>query len=72
MTLGYSLPKELFANNFIQGLTFTAIGRNLWIIDKSLPYGDPEAGLSSGNVQGYQSGAYPSTKDYGFSIKLEF
>ena len=72
MTLGYSLPKHLFAKNFIQGMTLTAIGRNLWIIDKSLPYGDPEAGLSSGNVQGYQSGAYPSTKDYGFSIKLEF
>ena len=23
---------------------------------KNLPYADPEAGLSSGNVQGYQSG----------------
>jgi hypothetical protein len=72
MTLGYTLPKHLFAKNFIQGLTFTVIGRNLWIIDKNMPYSDPEAGLSSGNVQGYQSGAYPSTKDYGFSIKLEF
>jgi hypothetical protein len=43
-------------------LPFTAslsiIGRNLWIIDKNTPYADPEAGLSSGNVQGYQSGAY--------------
>ena len=72
ITLGYSLPSELLKNNFIKGMTFTAIGRNVWIIDKSLPYGDPEAGLSSGNVQGYQSGAYPSTKDYGFSIKLQF
>ncbi len=72
MALSYSLPQELFANNMIQGLTFSLIGRNLWIIDKDLPYGDPEAGLSSGNVQGYQSGAYPSTKDYGFSVKLQF
>ena len=72
ISFAYNFPKHLLENSFIQGLTLTAIGRNLWIIDKSLPYGDPEAGLSSGNVQGYQSGAYPSTKDYGFSVKLEF
>ena len=53
-------------------MTFTASGRNLWLIDSSVPYADPEAGLSSGNIQGYQSGSYPSTKDYGFSIKIEF
>ena len=72
VSLSYSLPNKYLKNTFIQGLTLSAIGRNLWIIDKSLPYGDPEAGLSSGNVQGYQSGAYPSTKDYGFSAKLQF
>jgi TonB-linked SusC/RagA family outer membrane protein len=72
VSLAYSLPKHLLKNTFIEGMTISAIGRNLWIIDKSLPYSDPEAGLSSGNVQGYQSGAYPSTKDYGFSVKLQF
>jgi len=72
VSLSYVFPKEVLNSKFIQGLTLSAIGKNLWIIDKSLPYGDPEAGLSSGNVQGYQSGAYPSTKDYGFSVKLEF
>ena len=72
VSLSYKLPQHLFANNFIQNLSFSLIGRNLWIIDKDLPYGDPEAGLSSGNIQGYQSGAYPTTKDYGFSVKLQF
>jgi len=72
LSLAYSFPKNLLKNTFLQEVTISAIGRNLWIIDKSLPYSDPEAGLSSGNVQGYQSGAYPSTKDYGFSVKLQF
>jgi TonB-linked SusC/RagA family outer membrane protein len=74
ITLGYTLPQEWFGGDkgIVQGLTVTAIGRNLWIIDSDVPYADPEAGLSSGNVQGYQSGAYPSTKDYGFSIKIDF
>ena len=72
VSLGYTLPKELFKNGVIESMTFTAIGRNVWIIDKDLPYGDPESGLSSGNVQGNQSGAYPTTKDYGFSVKIKF
>jgi hypothetical protein len=64
-----------FAN--IRKITFhycflSIIGRNLWIIDKKHPYADPEAGLSSGNVQGYQSGAYPSIREIGASLKLQF
>ncbi len=72
LSLGYSLPTKYFADGFVKGLSFTAVGRNLWIIDKDDKYSDPEAGLSAGNIQGYQSGAYPSTKDFGFSVKLEF
>ena len=72
IAFAYNIPQRIIADTFIETLTLSVIGRNLWIIDKSLPYGDPEAGLSSGNVQGYQSGAYPSTKDYGFSVKLQF
>jgi len=72
VALSYRLDKDTFGKSIVQAMTFTASGRNLWIIDSSVPYADPEAGLSSGNVQGYQSGAYPSTIDYGFSVKIEF
>jgi len=72
LSLSYDFPKTMLANSFFKAVTISAIGRNLWIIDKSLPYSDPEAGLSSGNVQGYQSGAYPTTKDFGFSVNLQF
>ena len=72
VALSYRLGSKTFGKSIVQSMTFTASGRNLWLIDSSVPYADPEAGLSSGNVQGYQSGAYPSTKDYGFSVKVEF
>ena len=57
-----------FGDRVLEALPFTRasvsfIGRNLWIIDKSIPYADPEAGLSAGNVQGYQSGAYPTMRE---------
>jgi len=71
MSLSYTINPEAFRGK-IQAMTFTAIGRNLWIIDKSMPYSDPEAGLTAGNVQGHQSGVYPTTKDVGFSVKIEF
>lgn len=66
-----------FSQNFakklqINNLTLSLVGRNLWIIHKNTPYSDPEAGLSAGNVQGNQSGAYPSVKEIGASLKFEF
>ncbi len=71
VSLSYDLPIDML-KGFVQKVTVTALGRNLWIIDKHVPYADPEAGLSSGNLQGMQSGAYPTTKDYGLSVKIEF
>ncbi|MGW1453902.1 SusC/RagA family TonB-linked outer membrane protein [Salegentibacter agarivorans] len=66
-----------FGDKILDAIPFTrasisVIGRNLWIIHKNLPYSDPEAGLSSGNVQGYQSGAYPAVKEIGASLKFNF
>ncbi|MCM4168433.1 TonB-dependent receptor P26 [Arenibacter antarcticus] len=71
-TLSYSLPKSIAERISMSNITLSAIGRNLWIIDKNIPYSDPEAGLSSGNIQGYQSGAIPTAKEYGFNLKLQF
>lgn len=54
------------------GASISLVGRNLWIIHKEIPYSDPEAGLSAGNIQGYQSGAYPAVREIGASIKFNF
>jgi len=72
VSLSYDFNPEILEKLKISTLTLTATGKNLWIIDKSTPYADPEAGLSSGNVQGYQSGAYPSVKEFGLNLKVQF
>jgi len=56
----------------IQSASIALNGRNLWIISKNMPYSDPESGLSSGNVQGYQSGAYPAIKEFGATLNIKF
>lgn len=73
MNLTYNLPTPLLNKLApFKGISFSIIGRNLWIIHKNLPYADPEENLSSGNAQGYQSGAYPTTRQIGLNLKLKF
>lgn len=71
MNLTYNLEGTSLGNTFT-GASISIIGRNLWIIHKNTPFSDPEAGLSSGNLQGMQSGSYPAIKEVGASIKLKF
>lgn len=73
LALTYTLPTSVISGNgAIKGIDLQLIGNNLWIIHKNIPYADPEAGLSAGNVQGYHSGAYPSVKQFGFNVKARF
>ena len=73
VVLTYSLPKTLMNRiPVFKGIDLNLIGRNLWIIHKNLPYADPEENISAGNLQGYQSGAYPTTRTMAFNVKLRF
>ena len=73
LTLTYSLPSSIFENGKVfKGVDFSVFGRNLWIIHKNMPYADPEENLSAGNIQGYQSGSYPTTRTIGLNVKLKF
>uniref|UniRef100_UPI004048B6E3 hypothetical protein n=1 Tax=Flavobacterium sp. TaxID=239 RepID=UPI004048B6E3 len=58
--------------NTFQELYLGISGNNLWIIHKNLPDADPEAGLSSGNLQGFQSGPLPTTRTFAFNLKVKF
>jgi len=71
-SLTYDFGEKMISALPITSASLSLIGRNLWIIHKNLPYSDPEAGLSSGNIQGYQSGAYPAIREIGASVKINF
>ncbi len=72
LSLTYSLPGSVIKNTPFQGVDFSLVGRNLWIIYKASEYSDPESGLSSGNIQGNQSGVYPSVKELGVNVNVRF
>jgi len=73
LALTYSLPDKMMKRlNPIKGINFSLVGRNLWLIHKNLPYADPEETTSSGNIQGLQTGAYPTVRSIGFNVNLKF
>jgi TonB-linked SusC/RagA family outer membrane protein len=71
VNLGFDLPKSILGSTF-KGASLNLYGRNLWIISKNLPYSDPEEGFSSGNIQGLQGGAYPTTRVVGVNLNFKF
>lgn len=69
----YSFPDRLVSKlGAIKGIDLSLYGRNLWIIHKNLPDADPEDASSSGNIQGYQVGSYPTYRTIGFNARFRF
>lgn len=72
-TITYNLPISPFLEKlYLTGAQVSVVGSNLWIIHKNLPFADPEANLSSGNLQGFQNGVPPATRNIGFNVRLQF
>ena len=72
VSLNYRLPSSVLHGTPFNDVNFTVNGNNLWIISKNLPDADPEAGFSSGNFQGVQTGVMPTVREISFNVKLQF
>ena len=72
VTLGYSIPNSLLGKLPVRNVTVSFVGRNLWLIKSHIPGIDPESSFTTTNAQGWENGAYPSTRSLGFNLKLEF
>lgn len=71
--LTYNLPVSLLENmGGIDQASISLVGRNLWILYKDLPFADPEASLSAGNVSGYSGGNFPAIRSLSLNIELNF
>ncbi|MCD9856388.1 SusC/RagA family TonB-linked outer membrane protein [Epilithonimonas sp. JDS] len=72
-SISYSLPKNFLSNTFLEDVTLSVVGRNLWIIHKNTPYVDPEAGVGGGiRSRGNSIGILPTTRDFGFNVNIKF
>ena len=70
----YSLPKKLCSKTKVfQNVSLSFFATNLFCIT-NFPQFDPEVASLSGSslYRGVETGAYPMTRSYGFSLKLGF
>jgi hypothetical protein len=74
VSAGYTFNKLSFLNKVgIRDLNLSIVGRNLWIILKHTPHIDPEISSSAGNTSvGAETNAIPSTRSYGFNVRVNF
>ena len=70
VTLGYSFNPKGF--DFIRSVDVGVYGRNLALWTK-IPHIDPESSsFGTGNAQGVSRFAFPTTRSFGFNLKVQF
>jgi TonB-linked SusC/RagA family outer membrane protein len=76
VSLGYQLPKKLFAKLPIKGASFQFTGNNLWYKALNFPPGlnfdTDNLGLGVGNGLGFEFLTGPSARRLGVTLKLSF
>lgn len=69
--LAYQLPQKSARKMGFEGLQIALIGQNLWLLTEN-PHFDPELNALQGRsyVQGVEDMSYPSTRNFGVSLKI--
>lgn len=68
ITLGYTLPQQLFSEGLIKNIRFSLVGRNLFFLKRSAPF-DPDIARGRG---GTEYTALPFTRTFGLNAKVSF
>lgn len=67
--LGYSLPKYWLKRTPLKDVSVSLYGRNLLLFTK-VPHIDPEVSSYDGKLQGVESMALPSTRNFGINLNV--
>ncbi|WP_373520913.1 SusC/RagA family TonB-linked outer membrane protein [Aquiflexum sp.] len=72
-SFGYTIPRSLLTKTPFEAASISLVGRNLFLIWSSVPNIDPESAYTvSGNSQGLEFFAMPTTRSFGFNLNLNF
>tara|TARA_R110002050_G_scaffold204522_4_gene340154 strand:- start:68368 stop:71487 length:3120 start_codon:yes stop_codon:yes gene_type:complete len=73
LSLTYRVPKKILEKTFVQNVSLSLTGRNLFFLWKKTDNFDPESTYSTNNFsQGVLFYALPTTKSYGLSLNVNF
>ena len=74
-TISYTLDKKFFKNIPINSISIGLVGRNLkYWLPKENVFADPESNSfgQNGNIQGLEFSQTPTTRNFGFDLKIQF
>lgn len=72
ISLEYSLPPKVLGKTPFTNLAVSFVGRNLAILHKNIDNVDPEYGYTDSNAQGLDYFGMPTTRTYGFNLRVTF
>ncbi|MGF7073372.1 SusC/RagA family TonB-linked outer membrane protein [Mucilaginibacter sp. 3215] len=73
VTLGYTFTSGILKGSPFNGITVSAVGRNLWTILKHSDNIDPESGFSNNiNYAGIEGTSLPATRTFGINVNFKF
>ena len=73
LVLTYDFPRKYLERTFIQGLSISGFGRDLFFFYNAGEDIDPDAGYSSGPTgSALEHNSLPSTRSYGMNLKINF
>ncbi len=70
VSLAYRLPKKFLGRIGANSGSVSFVARNLATLHSKTENVDPESSISSGNAQGIERMVYPTTRNYGVTIRL--
>jgi len=72
VSLEYSLPAKILTKTPFSNLAVSFVGRNLAILYKNIENVDPESNYTDSNAQGMEYFGMPTTRTYGFNVRVVF
>lgn len=72
ISLEYNLPASLLSKTPIKTLGVSIVARNLAILYKNVPNVDPESSYTNSNSQGLDYFGMPTSRTYGFNVRVTF
>ncbi len=72
LNLTWTMPSKWFEKTIISGMRLSAVANNVCFLYNNLPGFDPECTYSTGNGQGIETAAMPSTRSFGFNLNVTF
>ena len=73
VVLTYTIPKSILSKGFIQGISISAVGRDLLFIYNAAGDIDPQSSYNSSPTGvALEHSSLPSTRSYGVDLKLNF